>query len=389
MKILILASRFPYPLEKGDKLRLYHQIKALSQTYELVLCALSDEKVDEKSLAEMSQFCHKIYILSFSKFSILTNIWSIFLSKIPLSVLYFYHFRLQKKINRIVSEELPDHIYCQLIRCSEYVKDVPIPKTIDFMDDFATIMSRRANQSSFLKKWFFNWESSKIIYYQNKILKKFNSHTIISTSDKDSIALDVKNTLSVIPNGIDLEYFYPQAEGSKKKYDLVFVGNMGYHPNVEAAKILVEKICPLVRKSFPQLNILIAGVRPTKEVLALKSQNIHVTGWLEDIRIAYASSKIMVVPNFLGAGQQNKIMEAMAMGLPCVTTDLVNSSYNATDNEQIMIGNSVQELAAKIIILMTNQIIYKKLSRNGLLFVQNEYSWAKSGAHLEKLLSKG
>ena len=384
-----MASRFPYPLEKGDKLRLFHQIKALNTQHEVVLCSLHQEEVDAESYEQVAKFCHKIYLFRFKKIDILLNFITGFFSKTPFSVLYFTHSFLQKKINRVIAQEQPDHIYCQLIRCAEYVKHISsIPKTLDYMDDFSTIMMRRANSSWGIKKWLFSKESKKIFDYQQTIQSYFDNQLIISTADQQSAQFLYSNLVRVIPNGVDLNYFKINTPPVEKEYDIVFVGNMGYHPNVEAAKFLAQKIAPLLKEKIPNIKILIAGNRPSKGVLALQSSSIHVTGWLDDVRIAYLKSKIMVVPNFLGAGQQNKIMEAMAMGLPCVTTHLVNSSYQALDNEQIMIADDAISFVNKIVDLKKDKLLYEKVSQNGLKFVHSKYSWAHYGEQLLSIFEK-
>ena len=150
MKLFVLLSRFPYPLEKGDKLRAFHQIKELSKQHEIVLCALSDQKVAQSSIDKLQEYCKAIHIIKLPKWKIYWNLfWQLLFTDKSLQVVYFYNKSAQKKINRIITEYQPDHIYGQLIRVAEYIKNIPIPKTLDYMDALARGMERRIAQSPF------------------------------------------------------------------------------------------------------------------------------------------------------------------------------------------------------------------------------------------------
>ena len=117
MKIFVLLSRFPYPLEKGDKLRVFHQIKELSKNHEIVLCALSDEPVSKNSYEVLKQYCSRIEVIRLYKIQIFFNLLiKLLFSKESLQVSYFYNKSAQKKINKLIEETKPDHLYCQLIR---------------------------------------------------------------------------------------------------------------------------------------------------------------------------------------------------------------------------------------------------------------------------------
>jgi glycosyltransferase involved in cell wall biosynthesis len=157
---------------------------------------------------------------------------------------------------------------------------------------------------------------------------------------------------------------------------------MGYPPNVNAVTTLVSEILPLVRGERPQTDLLIAGARPTKAVQQLGGVGIEVSGWLDDIRSAYERGRIMVVPLVIGAGLQNKILEAMSMGVPCVTTELVNRAIGAVPDEEILIATSAQEFAQQTLRLLESPELYSRISAGGLKLVQSRYSWQAVGETL-------
>ena len=386
MKILIVSSRFPYPLEKGDKLRLYHQIEYLSKVHEIVLCSLTEEDINQNDLDAIAPFCSNIYVFKLSKFRLIIRLLRSIIKRLPFSIGYFYSVSIQRKINNVIKEELPDHIYCNLIRTSEYIKDVQIKKSIDYMDAFSSIMQKRYTVANIFMKGILKREYILLNNYEQKIFYSFDNHCIISEQDRNTIPFKNAQNIEVIPNGIDIDYFKPNDE-IQKEFDLVFVGNLGYHPNVIAVKYFMGEILPSIILKYPNIKILIAGARPDNQILKMANQNITIEGWLSDIRMAYWRSKIMVAPIFQGAGQQNKILESMACGVPCITTNLVNNPYNAENNNAILLANNANEFAAQIERLIENKLLYNDLVQNSLQF-SKKFSWEAFGDKLAKLLEK-
>jgi sugar transferase (PEP-CTERM/EpsH1 system associated) len=387
VKILVLTSRFPYPIEKGDKLRAYHQIRELSKQHDIVLCTLTEGVVKDDDFQAVKQYCSAIYVFPLSFFTIFKNIIRGLLRGLPVSVGYFFNDKIRSKILNISKKEKPDHIYCQLIRMSEYVKNVPITKTLDYMDAFSSGMKRRAESSLFLWRPILKLESLFLKKYEKNIRQYFNSATIISTQDRDAIFTE-GGDIDVIPNGVDRDFF--KKDWSEKiqpsQHDIVFVGNMGYYPNVIAAVFLIKKILPILKKDMPNIKALIAGTRPTREVLSLASDNVMISGWLPDIRSAYSSAKIFVAPIFHGSGQQNKILEAMAMEMPCVTTTLVNNAILANPGTAILVADTEGVFAEKILQLMQDIHYQRFIGHNARHFVENRYDWAYTTACLNELI---
>lgn len=383
MKLFILLSRFPFPLEKGDKLRAFHQIKELSSKYEIHLCCLTDQKVKTEWKAELAPYCKSIHIYELSKPLIYWNAAKQIFSDKPYQVGYFFQSRIQRKIVQLIQQLKPDHIYCQLIRTAEYVKNIHnIPKTIDYQDALSKGMFRRAEISSGIRKALFQSEGKRLSAYENRIFDYFNHHCIISEQDRNLINHPAKDKIVVIENGIDLRFF--EDFDSEKKYDLVFTGNMNYPPNIECAEYLVKQILPLLPE---ETTVLLSGASPNQRIIQLAQDNkVTITGWVDDIRVSYASAKIFVAPLFIGTGLQNKLLEAMAMGLPSVTTSLANNALNANENKEILLAENAEEFSNKISQLLSNNTASIQLGQAGKAFVASNYSWSESVDKLDSLL---
>lgn len=387
MKIGILLSRFPYPLEKGDKLRAFHQIRELSKTNEIYLCAVSTDKIKAEQLEKLRPYCSEILIIKINKFSILINlIYGLIFTKLPLQVAYFFKRSAKKSVQHFFTSHAVDHIYCQLIRVSEYVKDIKsIPKTLDYMDALSRGMERRLEKASiFLKPWI-EVETSRLKRYEHFIFPAFNEHTIISEQDRDLIVHADNQDIKIIRNGVDQHYFKPKE--THKKYDLLFTGNMSYPPNIEGACYLVEKVLPLIWKENPAVNLAIVGANPSSKVLKLSGDQIFVSGWVDDMRIYYAMSKLFVAPMLIGTGLQNKLLEAMAMKIPCITTPLANNALKAEANKSILIANNPEAFKNYILTLLADSVLAKDIALKGFNFVSQEYSWTNNTKKLEKIFA--
>jgi len=386
MRLFVLLSRVPYPLEKGDKLRAFYQIKELSKNNEIILCALNPlRNLDkQKAFRELQPYCRSINFIDLPWYGIIWNMKKAFLKGIPIQSGYFYSCRAKRKIKKLVEEYKPDHIYCQLVRTAEYFIKSDIPKTIDYQDVFSYGLKRRYNKANWLFKPFFKMEYKRLLKYENKVFDSFDNKTIISYPDQKLIDHPEREKIHIIPNGVDHDFFSPMER--KKEYDLVFAGNMAYPPNVDAANFLVKEIMPIVWKEKPDSKVLLAGASPDRRVLALKSEKVVVSGWMDDIREAYASARVFIAPMRIGTGLQNKLLEAMSMKIPSITTKLANDALKAKDQQEVLIGNDAKSLAKNILKLLEDAEFYTKLAENGFQFVNTEYSWEESTAKLEKIM---
>jgi sugar transferase (PEP-CTERM/EpsH1 system associated) len=385
MKLFVIASRIPYPLEKGDKLRIYHQLKELSKNNTVLLCCLHENSIPKGAKKELQKICSQVEFVRLNKWKIPFNLFFAFFSSKPFQVAYFYQKNAQRKIDKIIHRFQPDFIYSQLIRTSEYVKHFySIPKTIDYMDSFSKGMERRAENASFLTKMIFESEAKRLLRYENLIFDYFDNHTIISVQDRDYIWHENRKKISIIPNGLDASYFHPKHQ--EKHYDILFTGNMSYIPNVDAALYLAKEIFPIVKKELTHCKLLIAGANPVAKIEALNSESIKVSGWLDDIREAYWDSHVFVAPLRLGSGLQNKLLEAMATKTPAVTSPLANNALGAEDRSEILIAKNPEQFAEQIIYLLKNPAVASEIADKAYTFVTSSYDWERSTNKLELLI---
>jgi sugar transferase (PEP-CTERM/EpsH1 system associated) len=390
MKLLVLLSRFPYPLDKGDKLRAYYQLRYLAgQGHEICLLALSDEVVGMDALVAVRPLCRGgLYIHQLGKAARGRGLLrALVTAGRPLQVGYFYDPVAQRLVDKLLADFRPDHVYCQLIRMTEYLRPHAgrVPATLDYMDVFSAGMARRAATAPAWQCPVLALEASRLAAYEAAAFGWFRHHTIISDQDRQLIAHAEKARIAIVPNGIALDYFQPQPL-APQTHDLLFCGNMGYHPNVDAACWLAEEILPLVQQRHPGATLLIAGTTPAPRVQALaRRPGVAVSGWLPDIRTAYAGARVFVAPMRVGTGLQNKLLEAMAMQLPCVTTPLANNALRGKSGRHLLVAEGAPALAAALIDLLADEALAARLAAAGRTFVAETYDWAAATARLEAL----
>lgn len=384
MKILLLLPRFPYPLDKGDKLRAYHQIVELAKRHEIYLFALSHTPVPHDSCSRLLACCSAVSIVQIRWWESAWGILRALLSRRPLQLGYWSSRRARRAFADWERQVQPDVIYCQMVRTIPVVEGSSRRKVLDFQDALSLNTLRRMQRSHGPLRLVLNYEYRALQRVEQQALSLFDAATVISPIDRD--ALDP--SVHLVPNGVDTDYFNTKhLTLNTRHYSIVFTGNMAYAPNVDAACWLVKEIMPLVWKQCPYgVRVLIAGADPKPAVRALAGPRVTVSGRLDDIREAYTSARIFVAPMRIGSGMQNKLLEAMAMHLPCVTTTLAATPLGATPWEHLLVGDSAAELADLIVKLSIDEL-HRSIADAGHRFVLDHYSWPAAVEPLEKILN--
>lgn len=383
MRILVLLPRFPYPLDKGDKLRAYHQIVELAKRHQVYLFALSHTKVPHAHYDHLNTVCTAVDYIRLHWWEAASGVLTALLTGKPLQLGYWTSRRARRAYAAWERQVQPDVVYCQMVRTIPTVAGSSCPKVLDYQDALSLNTRRRMEHSHGPLRWLLSYEWRALQRAEQQALRLFRATSVIAEADRYAIGKQV----IIVPNGVDTRYFSPAYSRAEKLYDIVFCGNMAYAPNVDAATWLVNEIMPLVRAQSPYRHkVLIAGADPKPAVRALAGPNVVVSGRLPDIRTAYASARIFVAPMRIGSGMQNKLLEAMAMKLPCITTTIAATPLRATPWEHLLVGDTAEQIA-DLILKMGTEELHHHIANGGHRFVLENYSWSAAVEPLENIFN--
>lgn len=375
MRILFITSRLPFPPDRGDRLRVFNFIKHLSPNHNIDLLTFFTNEDEESSFSELNKLCdiHPIYL---SKISPYQAIITKFRRAIPLQVLYYQSKKMEDALEALIARNVYDVIYVHLFRLAPYVEDLNAYRILDLTDVISDELALSIKYRKFPINYFYHRESRMIREYERSIWRKFDEVWLISDSGKESLGnIGDDHRFKVIPNGVDINVLHADVSASKD-VDILFLGHMGVFHNIDAAHNLVNDILPLVRKKNRMPRVNIVGASPVSSIVELgREPGINITGYVDDLNYEFNRSKIFVAPLRFAAGTQNKILEAMAAGVPVITSPVVNNGLRAKDGIHLVIAETDEGFANSIIRLLNNPEERTRIGNAGRDFVSSKYSW--------------
>ena len=373
-KILILSPRFPYPHHKGDQLVIYHCIKFLSSSYDIDLITFYDQDLEDKNYDIVKQYCNKIVLVKQNKFNTYFQVFKSLFNNTSIQVAYFYSSIFKNKLKLLLKNNKYDLLFPFTLRVSQYVENIDTNKYIHLIDSMYLNMKRRSENEKGIKKLIFNYESYKVQKYEKSLINKYDKLFLVSKIDKDIIDKN-NNSIKVFPNGVNI-----YKDGIKKldnnKLIIIFTGNMGYFPNQDAVLWFVKNCWHRILESLPNTIFRIVGKNPSIKIknLSVNYNNIEVIGFVDSIEEELLKANISIAPMQSGSGMQNKILEAMSVKIPVVTTSLGLGDIKAINKKDILLADTKDEFINEIKYLTSieNQ---KYIGENGFDFVEKNHSW--------------
>ncbi|MEE9345773.1 MAG: TIGR03087 family PEP-CTERM/XrtA system glycosyltransferase [Methylococcales bacterium] len=391
LKILYLCHRFPYPGNDGSRVRSLHIIRHFKNSGHQVTVA-SLVRSDEEATAgqPLADFCDRVIMARVNETVQNIRMAAYLLCPTPSSMAYFYSKTLAKQIDEAIKTDRPDLIYVHCSSVAPYVADYNIPKIMDFVDMDSAKWLIYAKFKSFPINLGYWYEGIKLRRAEKSLAQRFDISTCITRTELDTLTdyqLNVDGDW--FPNGVDYQFFCPDQQPDYDTNTISFIGRMDYYPNIEAMLRFCKDIFPLVRQHNVHAKMLIIGANPAAEIIALGDQDgITVTGTVDDVRPYVRGSAVMVAPLKIARGTQNKILEAMAMGVPVVCSDVAARGVDAVDGQQILVANSDKQCAEKILSVISNSDQRQRLSQAGRDWIVRSYSWEKAMLRLDDIIER-
>jgi sugar transferase (PEP-CTERM/EpsH1 system associated) len=388
MKIFFLAQRVPYPPDRGDKIRAFNEIRHLACSHEVHVFCLADGIDDLANVRGLEAHAASVHAVPRSSFkSKARALVALFAGK-PFSVGYFDERSLHRLIERERQRVRPDAALVFSSGVAQYVEAFgDLPRVMDFVDLDSLKWKQYAERSRAPMRWVYATEAARLLSYEQKIARSFDYSIVCTPRERaDFERLIPGAPVSCVGNGVDLEYFSTRAI-AKQPGRLVFTGVMDYLPNIDAVVWFCDRVLPLVLRRVPGVTFTICGSRPTPEVQALGSRpGVTVTGRVDDVRPYLDAAEVAVVPIRIARGIQNKVLEAMAMGLPCVSATAAWNGIEVTGDPGVFIADEAEDFAARVVALLTDRGLRERASESARRAVERHYSWAAQLAGLDAIL---
>jgi sugar transferase (PEP-CTERM/EpsH1 system associated) len=380
LRILFITSRFPAPPLKGDQLRAYHQIRRLGRHHRITLVYLARGRADEETALQGS--CERIVAVPFGAAGMARGLVGGLLSRRPFQASLYRSGALRRALREVLEREF-DLVHVQLARMAPCLDEVPCPRpwVVDLVDALSLGMSRRAEQEVPGLRTLARLEAARLLRYERALCASAERTLVVAARDRDAIG-DFPG-LRLVPNAVDLEAFPFSREGRAGAL-VVFTGNMGYFPNVNAAVWLADEVWPHVRRASPEARLAIVGARPTRAVQALGERpGVTVTGRVDDMGRWLRDASVAVAPMRSGSGQQFKILEAMASGAPVVATSAEADQVGARSGQDVLVADAASDFAEAVVTLLRDTPLADRLARQARRLVEERFTWDRSVGLLE------
>jgi sugar transferase (PEP-CTERM/EpsH1 system associated) len=386
LKLLFLANRTPYPPYRGDKLKIYNLAKRLAKKgHELHLVTFAQNAEDFAAKEELQGIFKEVHLVSLPPWKSALNCIAAVWDKKPLQVLYFQDAGMRQKLQSILAAHQYDAVHVQHLRMAPYLaKEKSLPRVLDLPDAFSLYWKRRKETNEkFFQRQFEKLEEKRLLDYE-RVMKQYD--LALACSEEDIAYLQTTHgadNLRLLPNGVDLDTFYPRAHDYSDNHTLLFTGNMDYAPNVDAVLYFHSEILPLIKKAHPTVQFIIAGQKPVEAVRTLASEGVVVTGFVKDLAAKYNEASVVVAPLRFGAGTQNKVLEAMAMGIPVVCSNVGFTGLGISQGQGAFMQTDSQAFAQSVIELLDSEDLRRRTGKHGIEVIQKRFGWDAITAQLE------
>jgi sugar transferase (PEP-CTERM/EpsH1 system associated) len=390
MRILFVAQRVPYPPNRGDKIPNYHYIRHLSARHDVSVACLADGVDDLGNVQGLQPLCTDVAAVPLN----LTRARCRALAALataarPLTKAYFDEPKLRREIGDRLNRRQFDLAIVSSSGMAQFVERFDLPKVIQFTDLDSQKWRLYAQSSRFPKSWVYETEAARLLKYERQITRTFDYSLFCS----DRELADFQRLIPGAPgrsirNGVDLDYFRP-GRATKNEQNLIFTGVMNYRPNVEGVDWFCSDVFPCVRAKCPTATFTICGANPDKAVRRLsRIPGVVVTGAVPDVRPYLASSSVAVVPLRMARGIQNKLIEAMAMGLPTVATTAAFDGIAAQAGSELFVADEATEFADAIVRLLHDHQLRAQVGAAARAAVEANYHWDRSLAALDDVIDE-
>jgi sugar transferase (PEP-CTERM/EpsH1 system associated) len=388
MRIFFVCQRVPFPPDRGDKITTFHELRHLAREHEVHVFCLADGEQDLRNVPGALDHARSVTAIPVSQARAKPRALNAVLTGRPLSVAMLDEKALHAAIQRQHGRLKPDLIFVYSSNVAQYAE--PFAETARIMQ-FADLDSLKfqsyAVSARLPMKWVYAMEGRRLLEYERHIAATF-THSLVCTPIElgDFKRLIPDRPVSTVGNGVDVEYFHSMRT-TKLPAEIVFTGVMDYIPNVDAVTWFCDEILPLVRQRLAHARFTICGSRPSEAVRRLAERpGVTVTGRVEDIRPYLDRAEVFVAPLRIARGIQNKVLEALAMGLPVVASRATWMGTGVPEGSGILAADEASAFASHVIRLLEDGALRAAMSQRAREVAESELTWERQMGELRRVI---
>lgn len=388
MRVLYLSARFPWPPHRGDRLTGYQLIRALARRHEVTLASFVDGSEPRESAAELLAHCRRVETVHLSRARSWLQAFAGLPDRVPSQVSFYRSNAMRRLVARLVAEERPDAIFVQLFRMAPFVRGVVHPCKVLFLgDSLALSLGRSLPFQPLVRRPGVLWERHRVSRFEPEAARDFRESWVLSPVDAADLAARGCRDVAVVPHGVD-ETLFEAPLRTDRPARVTFLGNLSVPHNIDAAGYLAREIWPLIRAGIPAAELEIVGADPVPAVRALGAlPGVRVTGPVPSLAPVWARSGVMLAPLRFSSGIQNKVLEAMAAGVPVVTTPAAAEAIGARDGRELRVGADAPGLAGAATELLRSADRLGPMVESARALVRRNFSWQTLVDRLDRLAS--
>lgn len=388
MKILYVCHRFPYPPQRGGKIRPFNMIKHLSKSHEVTVASPVRSKKEAEAGAGLAGYCAAYITEVITGPLAMLNIARSLAANQPSSMGYFYSGALYKRIQEAINKTRFDLIFVHCSSVAQYVEQVRgVPSIIDFGDMDSQKWAIYGDVRNFPVNLVYRMEGTRLQKAETRLAGLFDYCTCTTFEEMRTLrSYGVDTPTDWFPNGVDMDYFTPGTEPYEPD-TICFMGRMDYYPNQECMQEFCARTLPLIKAKRPNLKMYIVGANPSAAIKKLGTiPGVTVTGSVKDVRPFVHKCAVNVAPLNIARGTQNKILEALAMGVPTVASVQAAMGIDAVPGEHFLTGSSPEEYAEAVVGLLSNSELRRKYSEAGRARMLSHHGWEGSMEKLDRII---
>lgn len=391
MRILFVCHRLPFPPNRGGKIRPFNMIRHLAQKHSVIVGSLAHSEQELQAGLGLKAYCEDLIAEVLPSSARWLQAWKALFTDIPSSTAYFWSPKLYRRIQAVLRKTNFDIIFVHCAFMAQYVNGLQNGyRILDFGDLDSSKWRAYSRYRALPLSWGYRFEARKLRRYEQNMARRFNHCTLTTRGELDEFStLDVATPSTLIPNGVDCVYFCQRPQHIHDPSVVVFLGRMDYFPNVDGISHFAKTIFPIVRQNVPNTELRIIGSSPIRKVRALtRIPGVSVTGQVPDVRPYLADAAVSVAPLRIAQGTQNKILEAMAMGIPVVATSEAAKGIQALPERHLLVADGPEAFAGQVIRVLRDAALRQHLSEAGRRQVETAHDWSRSMAILYDILEQ-